>query len=146
MQARPGRAAAGLAAWALVNGALVHAGMAAWPVVALALGLAGAAAVIAFSALMAKARAFAPVRFCGRNSIVIYLAFFLPMAATRTALLKTGLVADVGTMSLLVTAAGVLGALAMWWAARATGATFLFERPDRLRIAPRPRLAMQPAE
>jgi uncharacterized membrane protein YcfT len=146
VQARPGRAAAGLAAWALVNGALVHAGMAAWPVVALALGLAGAAAVIAFSALMAKAHAFAPVRFCGRNSIVIYLAFFLPMAATRTALLKTGLVPDVGTMSLLVTAAGVLGALAMWWAARATGATFLFERPDRLRIAPRPRLAMQPAE
>jgi uncharacterized membrane protein YcfT len=146
VQARPGRAAMGLAAWALVNGALVHAGMAAWPVVALALGLAGAAAVIAFSALMAKAHAFAPVRFCGRHSIVIYLAFFLPMAATRTALLKTGLVADVGAMSLLVTAAGVLGALAMWWAARAAGATFLFERPDRFRIAPRPRLAMQPAE
>jgi uncharacterized membrane protein YcfT len=146
VQARPGRAAAGLAAWALVNGAVVHAGMAAWPVVALALGLAGAAAVIAFSALMAKAHAFAPVRFCGRHSIVIYLAFFLPMAATRTALLKTGLVPDVGTMSLLVTAAGVLGALAMWWAARATGATFLFERPDRFRIAPRPRLVMQPAE
>ena len=146
MQARPGRAAAGLAAWALVNGALVHAGIAAWPVVALALGLAGAAAVIAFSALMAKAQLFEPVRYCGRHSIVIYLAFFLPMAATRTALLKTGLVPDVGTMSLLVTVAGVLGALAMWWAARATGATFLFERPDRFRIAPRPRLAMQPAE
>jgi uncharacterized membrane protein YcfT len=146
VQARPGRAAAGLAAWALVNGALVHAGVAAWPVVALALGLAGAAAVIALSALMAKAHAFAPVRFGGQRSIVIYLAFFLPMAATRTALLKTGLVADVGTVSLLVTAAGVLGALAMWWAARAAGATFLFERPDRFRVAPRPRLATQPAE
>jgi hypothetical protein len=40
----------------------------------------------------------------------------------------------------------VLGALVMWWAARATGANFLFERPDRFRIAPRPRVAMQPAE
>jgi hypothetical protein len=68
------------------------------------------------------------------------------MAATRTLLLKTGIVPDIGAMSLIVTAAGVVGALAIWWAARATGATFLFERPDRFRIAPRPRAAMQPAE
>src|SRR6202795_4201483 len=63
VQARPGRAAAGLAAWALLNGALVYASVAGWPVVALALGLVGAAAVIAFSALMAKAHMFEPVRY-----------------------------------------------------------------------------------
>jgi uncharacterized membrane protein YcfT len=114
--------------------------------ISLALGLVGAAAVIAFSALMAKARMFQPVRYCGQHSIVIYLAFFLPMAATRTLLLKTGIVPDVGAMSLIVTIAGVVGALAMWWTARASGATFLFERPNRFRIAPRPRLAMQPGE
>ena len=146
VQAHPGRAAAGLAAWAIVNGALVHAGVAGSPVVSLALGLVGAAAVVAFSALMAKAEVFKPVRYCGEHSIVIYLAFFLPMAATRTALLKTAMVPDVGAMSLIVTIAGVVGALAMWWAARAVGATFLFERPDRFRIAPRPRGAMQAAE
>jgi len=28
------------------------------------------------------------LRFCGEHSIVIYLAFFLPMASTRTLLLK----------------------------------------------------------
>jgi uncharacterized membrane protein YcfT len=95
---------------------------------------------------MAKAEVFKPVRYCGEHSIVIYLAFFLPMAATRTVLLKTAIVPDVGAMSLIVTIAGVIGALAMWWAARATGATFLFERPDRFRIAPRPRGAMQAAE
>jgi membrane protein DedA with SNARE-associated domain len=55
-------------------------------------------------------------------------------------------VPDVGVMSLVVTIAGVVGALAMWWAARATGATFLFERPARFWIAPRPRVVMQPAE
>jgi uncharacterized membrane protein YcfT len=146
VQAHPGRAAVGLAAWAIVNGALVYAGVAAAPVVALALGLVGAAAVIAFSALMAKAEVFKPVRYCGEHSIVIYLAFFLPMAATRTVLLKTAIVSDVGAMSLIVTIAGVVGALAIWWAARATGITFLFERPDRFRIAPRPRGAMQAAE
>jgi uncharacterized membrane protein YcfT len=144
MQARPGRAAAGLAAWALVNGALVHTGVAGWPVVSLALGFLGAAAVIAFSALMAKAHMFEPVRYCGEHSIVIYLAFFLPMAATRTVLLKTGIVPDIGAMSLVVTTAGVVGALAMWWAARGTWANFLFERPDHFHIAPR--AALQPAE
>jgi uncharacterized membrane protein YcfT len=146
VQARPGRAAAGLTAWALDNGGLVYVGLAGSPVISLALGLVGAGAVIAFSALMAKAHVFDPVRDCGQHSIVIYLAFFLPMAATRTVLFKTGIVPDIGAMSLIVTTAGVLGALAMWWAARATGATFLFERPDRFRIAPRPRGAMQAAE
>jgi uncharacterized membrane protein YcfT len=143
VQARPARAAVGLLVWAVVNGGLVYAEVAAWPVISLALGLVGAAAVIAFSALMARAHAFAPVRYCGEHSIVIYLAFFLPMAATRTLLIKTGIVPDVGAMALIVTTAGVLGALAMWWAASGTRAKFLFERPDLFWIAPRPRVAKQ---
>ena len=61
------------------------------PLVSLGLGLIGAAAVVSFSALLAKAALFDPLRFCGQNSIVIYLAFFLPMAATRMLLLKTGI-------------------------------------------------------
>ena len=69
---------------------------------------------------MALHDVFRPLRYCGRNSIVIYLAFFLPMAATRTLLLKTGMIADVGTMSVIVTAAGVLGSLALFWAVRGT--------------------------
>ena len=96
MQARSRRAMVALLAWALVNGGLVYAGVAGWPVISLVLGLAGASAVIAVSALMARAHVFGWVRYCGEHSIVIYLAFFLPMAATRTLLLKTGLVADVG--------------------------------------------------
>jgi uncharacterized membrane protein YcfT len=75
-------------------------------------------------------------RFCGAHSIVIYLAFFLPMAATRTLLLKTGLIADIGTISLIVTIAGVVGALAIWKAALALHANFLFERPEAFWIAP----------
>jgi hypothetical protein len=101
---------------------------------------------VSLSALMARAGAFDVVRYCGQNSIIIYLAFFLPMAATRTLLVKTGLVPDVGAMALVITAAGVLGALAIWWIVRGTRADFLFERPDRFRFAPRPRMAMAPAE
>ncbi len=77
------------------------------------------------------------LRFCGEHSIVIYLGFFLPMAATRTLLLRTGIIPDIGTMSLIVTIAGVLGSLAMWQAALRLHANFLFERPDAFWIAPK---------
>jgi uncharacterized membrane protein YcfT len=96
--------------------------------------------------LLAKSDLAAPLRYCGRNSIVIYLAFFLPMAATRTLLLKTGWVPDVGTMSAIVTIVGVIGSLLWFWAVRWTFLRFLFERPDRFWIAPRKRLVLQPAE
>ena len=112
----------------------------------LALGLVGASAVVSASALMAKSDLFAPLRYCGRSSIVVYLAFFLPMAATRTALIKSGLVADIGTISLMVTTAGVIGALAIFWAVRGGPLAFLFARPAAFRLLPKPALALAPAE
>jgi uncharacterized membrane protein YcfT len=136
----------GLAFWALINGALVMAGFADLPLISLALGLAGALAVVSVAALMAKSDVFRPLRYCGRNSIVIYLAFFLPMAATRIALLKTGIVADLGTISLIVTLVGVVGALAWFWAVRGTRFGFLFERPAWARLKPARIPALQPAE
>jgi uncharacterized membrane protein YcfT len=146
VEARPLWAMAGLALWAAVNGLLLFLGLAGEPLVSLALGLVGACAVVSLSALMSRAGAFDAVRYCGQNSIVIYLAFFLPMAATRALLVKTGLVPDVGAMALVITTAGVLGALAIWWVVRGTRANFLFGRPDLFRLAPRPRVAMAPAE
>ena len=68
---------------------------------------------------------------------MIYLAFFLPMASTRTLLLKTGLIPDIGTVSLIVTLAGVVGALLIWRAALMAKANFLFERPAAFWIAPK---------
>ncbi|MEN3289598.1 MAG: hypothetical protein V7634_3898 [Bradyrhizobium sp.] len=146
-RARPWAAIAGLSAWALVNAGLVASGVSEWPVISLALGLAGACAIIAIGTLLARAHLLNSLRFCGEHSIVIYLAFFLPMAATRTLLLKSGIIADIGTVSLIVTVAGVLGALAIWRVALAARANFLFERPDAFWIAPRkPRATLQAAE
>jgi uncharacterized membrane protein YcfT len=135
VMAQPESALAGLMTWGLINGFLVFNGMAQLPLVSLALGLAGAAAVVAVSVLLAKTNVAAPLRYCGRDSIVIYLAFFLPMAATRAVLLKTGWIADIGTVSAIVTLMAVVGALAWFWAVRRTFLRFLFERPDRFRIA-----------
>jgi uncharacterized membrane protein YcfT len=145
-QRRPDLALSGLIIWALVNNLFVVRGLADLPFISLPLGLLGAAAVVALSALMARSDLFAPLRYCGRNSIVVYLAFFLGMAGARTLLIKSGVVADIGTMSLLVTVAGIVGALALFWAVRGTPLRVLFERPQALWLAPKRRLALQPAE
>ena len=144
VQKQPVAGLVGLMLWAFINGALVFAGFGDLPVMSLALGMLGAGAVVTAAALMTKSELFWPLRYCGRNSIVIYLAFFLPMAATRIVLLKLGIL-DIGTVALLVTTAGVVGALAMFWVVRGTPLRFLFERPALFRLE-RKRAALQPAE
>jgi uncharacterized membrane protein YcfT len=145
-QAHPEAALAGLTAWGFLNGILVFHGLAALPLVSLGLGLVGAAAVVAIAALMSTSDVFRPLRYCGQHSIVIYLAFFLGMASSRTLLLKTGWIPDIGAMSAVVTLAGVIGALLLFWAVRGTPLRFLFQRPERFWLAaPRP-VALQPAQ
>jgi uncharacterized membrane protein YcfT len=146
-RARPALALAGLALWAVVNGSLVGFGASEWPLVSLALGLAGACAIIVTGTLLARMQWLNFLRYCGEHSIVIYLAFFLPMAATRTSLLRSGLIPDIGTVSLIVTVVGVVGALAIWRIALALHANFLFERPAAFWIAPKKATpALQAAE
>ena len=146
VQRKPLIAFCGLIVWGLVENLFVVRGWSELPLVSLGLGLLGAGAVVSVAALMAKSDLFKPLRYCGRNSIVIYLAFFLPMAISRAVLIKTGVISDVGLISILVTTAGVIGALAMFWAVRFTPLKFLFERPQMFRLADKPRLTLQPAE
>jgi uncharacterized membrane protein YcfT len=136
-RAHPSWALAGLALWAFVNGGFVASGFSEWPIVSLALGLAGACAIIVMGTLLARAQWLNFLRYCGEHSIVIYLAFFLPMATTRTLLLHSGLAPDIGMVSLIVTIVGVAGALLIWRTALAAHANFLFERPDAFWIAPK---------
>jgi uncharacterized membrane protein YcfT len=146
-RAYPALALAGLALWALANGSLVKFGYSEWPLISLALGLSGACAIITIGTLLARMQWLGFLRFCGEHSIVIYLAFFLPMATTRTLLLRTGMIHDIGTVSLVVTVVGVIGALLIWCVALAAGANFLFERPAAFWIAPKkPRPTLQAAE
>lgn len=150
-----GRALAGLAAWALLDGffALTHTGwhaaptLAELPVLSLLFGSAGALAIVVLAALLAQSGWARPLSYCGRNSIAIYLAFFLPMAATRTLLIKTGIVADIGLVSFLVTAAAILVPLVIERLVRHNVLRFLFRRPAWCHlVVARPALRMQPAE
>lgn len=145
-QAHPKLALVGLAAWALVNGALVHEGFATLPVVSLLLGCAGALAIVSIAALLERFHLLNALRFAGEHSIAVYLAFFLPMAASRTLLLKLGFVHDLGTVSLIVTALGVVLPLVLYVLVRGTRLSFLFERPRAFRVGTPRRPVLQPAE
>lgn len=131
VRAHRGKALAAIALWASLNGALVLAGYSHLPLVSLAMALLGATAVIVIAALVAGMPAFRPFGYCGRNSIVIYLAFLIPVTFTRKIIAMTGLIHDVGWISLLTTVGGVLGALSLYWLVRGTALRFLFERPER---------------
>lgn len=143
--ARRGAAFGYLGAWALLNGALVYAGLSEVPGIGLVLGFLGAGAVVVFSALLSTSDLMAPIRYLGQHSIVVYLAFFLPMAAARTALLSTGIVTDIGLISLIVTAAGVVFPILLYWTVRHTPGRFLFERPEWAKLQ-RPVRGLAPAE
>jgi uncharacterized membrane protein YcfT len=175
LRQRPLTALAILGVWALINGWLVFhpaseplaswipeetytsGGLGGWssvPLISLVAGFAGALAIVSVSALIAGSlsswqRVVAPLRWLGAHSIVVYLAFFLPMAIARTILLKSGLIADIGTISLLTVISGVLGPVVLYGLIQWSGyGQFLFKRPQWAHIdrAPAPREVLASAE
>lgn len=155
-RANAGKVLAFIAVWAPLNGILVFTpapealalfvqpdighsgatgGIAELPFVSIMLASAGIFVVISVAALMSGHRWSAWLTWLGAHSIVIYLAFFLPMAVTRTVLLKTGIIADIGTISLLTTIAAVAGPVVLYAMVKWSGyGSFLFERPDWAKI------------
>ncbi len=130
-----------LAAWAVVNAALVFSpgflmdpvhiqmGWAALPGLQLLLALSGAAAICMAAALLSQIPAMDWLRWLGSKSLVIYVAFVLPMGIARTILLRLG-VDDVNLVSLLTMAVAITAPIALWWVTEKTGVgRFLFERP-----------------
>lgn len=132
VSARRQRAWAGLLLWALLNGYAVFSGHAAAPLASLALALSGAVAVVALSALVCHLQLSRPFAYCGAHSIVIYLAFYIPLQVTRK--IANELIRDPGLLALACTLGGVLGALALYRLVRATRFRFLFERPGRFSL------------
>ena len=116
------------------------------PVISLFLGAVGAVGVILLTTLLSTLPWTGFLAYLGRNSIVVYLAFFLPMAVTRTVLVKFAPWLDIGTTSLIVTICGVVGPVVFHFLVMWTGyGRFLFERPDWARLEKRQSPAVQPA-
>jgi uncharacterized membrane protein YcfT len=127
-----------LVAWGWLNWLAVETGIAVTGWSDLPFAYAGVLAVIAFSVLLTRSGWGGALAYCGRNSIVIYLAFAVFMGPTRVLLLKVAPLWLIDVTALAVTAAGVMGALCLFWAVRNTRARFLFVRPDAFKLAPAP--------
>jgi uncharacterized membrane protein YcfT len=127
----------GLVIWGFGNAYMVGHDYALIPGISLPLGFIGAGAVISAGVLLSKLNFAKPLRYAGENSIVIYLAFFLFMAFTRTLLLRTGVIVDLGIISLITTVAGVIGPVLLFWATRNTKLSLLFRRPSWARLETR---------
>ncbi len=119
-----------LGVWSAGHGWMVLNGMSDMPFVSLMLGLAGCGAVITVATLISRAGCVQWLRYLGENSIVIYLAFFLPMSVTRTIGLK--LMPDIhpDMLSAATTFMGVAVPVLMFWAVKKTPLSILFRRPQ----------------
>ncbi len=105
-------------------------GYAALPGLHLALALAGSLAVCVSAALLARLPAMDWLRWLGEHSIVVYLSFSIPMAASRVLLLKLGITGDAGIVGTAVMLVALGAPLVLFWLVHKSGwGRFLFERP-----------------
>lgn len=133
---------------AMGNGLIVIHGYGSLPGVSLLLGACGAAGLIVCASLLQRTWAGSLLSIAGRQSIVIYLAFFLPMIVMRALLIKSGIGAQIGigATSLLVWLAAAVTPLIVHPLVMRSPLRFLFERPSWARW-PAPRAASAlPAE
>ena len=125
-----------LVAWSWLNWLAVELGLAVQAATDLPFAFAGVLAVVAFSVLLARDGWGSWLAYCGRQSIVIYLAFPLFMAPARILLLKLAPLWLAGSVALATTAVSVVGALALFWLVQNTRAKFLFVRPEAFKLKP----------
>jgi uncharacterized membrane protein YcfT len=131
-----------LAIWAVINAVLVFSpgfrldpvhiqmGWAALPGVHLFAAMAGAIAICIASALLLNLPWMNWLRWMGTKSLVVYVAFVLPMGIARTILLALG-IDEVNLVSLIVMVVAIGSPLILWWLTEKTGlGKFLFARPS----------------
>lgn len=115
---------------ALATPFLGHHVQTAAPGVHLLLGIAGVVGILLGSVLLAGRLPW--LDYCGRNSLPIYLAFFLPMVVGRAVLLRSGIPLDPGIAALLLTAVSVAVPLLLHRLVKATPLAFFFALPTWL--------------
>ena len=107
----------------------IQMGWGALPGLHLLLGLSGAIAICVAAALLAQVQWMSWLRWLGTRSLVIYVAFVLPMGIARTLLLRLGL-DEPNLLSLLTMIVAIGSPLLLWWVIQKIGfGNFLFERP-----------------
>jgi len=147
---RPLAALALIALWCGANGwaTLAAPALAKLPIVHLPLSIAGALVAVAVAALTAQLRGFGWLAYCGRRSIVVYLAHSLPIHFLLLGLSLTGLHLPGMPLTLAVTALAIACAFAIERLLRPTPLRWLFMRPPwawlSLPVAPRGPVGKRP--
>lgn len=126
-----------VAAWAVLNGVLAFSPspIARWqtvadlPIISVVLGGMGAMAIVLLASQLSKFHAAPFIKYCGANSIVLYISFTIPMAFTRVILLKLGVITDTGVASMLVWLVALISPLIIHAVLRHTPLRLLYERP-----------------
>jgi uncharacterized membrane protein YcfT len=136
---------AALTIWAIVHTQLFLNGVSDWPGMGLVLGFFGTGAVVTAGVLLARLPMGHVIRYLGEHSLVIYLSFFMFMAASRAIAVR--LVPELGpdVISLGVTLAGIVGPLLLMWLTRGTWARYLFKRPAWAKLDAAPVVKLETA-
>ncbi|MBO6542676.1 MAG: acyltransferase family protein [Alphaproteobacteria bacterium] len=131
--------AGSLAAFAMVY-FFVAAGIAEKPLFGLLAAFAGAIATIALLSVAADRGKLKWLSYVGKRSLFVYLAFFLPGAVTRIALVKTGVIENADAIAAIATSVAVISPLVGAILIARTPLAFLFTRPKSCHLRQKPQL------
>ena len=131
--------AGSLAAFAMVY-FFVAAGIAEKPLFGLLAAFAGAIATIALLSVAADRGKLKWLSYVGKRSLYVYLAFFLPGAVTRIALVKTGVIENADAIAAIATSVAVISPLVGAILIARTPLAFLFTRPKSCHLRQKPQL------
>jgi uncharacterized membrane protein YcfT len=139
---------AGLFFWILGNGLLVYSpgyavtpiatkmGLAALPPLHFMLAIIGALALCVMGGLLSKLSFMNWLRWLGEHSLVVYVAFTLPMSIFRGLVMWSGLLTETGPLSFAVLIVATASPVVLYLIIKRLGfGGFLFERPGWARIA-----------
>lgn len=132
-RAAPGKAVAAIMVWSAGNAVLVKLKLNDHLAVSLVLGFIGIGALVLLSSLISRYPAAQWLNYLGKNSIVVYLGFYLPMLVISQYLAPLSMSVHVKAAVLLV--GSILVALGFYRVSLRAGLGFLYQRPAWARLS-----------